>query len=362
MAKMRAFVTDGKGSGSVQLVPRPSPREGEILVKIHYAALNPGDWKLVEGDVLDGPAQPGLIAGCDFAGTVEDLNGSDWKKGQRVGGWVHGATFEGVGSFAEYMNIEASLVFAVPDNISLQQASTIPLAFATATQAMYQHLSLPEPYQSREDRVDFLVYGASTSVGLYAVQLGRVSGLRVIAVASSKNHDLLKRLGAEVTVDYHDEDWVGRVKEVTWGKLKYALDNIADGGSAEKVAHCLAHSAGSRLISLSPLDKESLRAVNSYVKAESMLAFTVFGRALGEEYTVFDNTGPETPGEKSAWEKYLRLVTGMLERGDLEANPVVKVGTLEDVIDAFRLSREGQLSATKAVLRAEAELGKDGYK
>ncbi|KAF5545795.1 toxD [Fusarium mexicanum] len=299
---MQAFVTDGKGSGAVQLIPRPSPQEGEILVKIHYVALNPGDWKLVEGDVLDGPAQPGLIAGCDFAGTVEDPNG--------------------IGSFAEYMNIEASL--------------------------------------SEEDRVDFLVYGASTSVGLYAVQLGKLSGLRVIAVASSKNHDLLKRLGAEVTVDYHDEDWVERVKEATGGRLRYALDNIADGGSLEKVACCLAYSAGSHLIALSPLNKESLHTVNPYVKAESMLAFTVFGRALGEEYTVFDNTGPETPDEKSAWEKYLRLVTGMLERGDLEANPVVEVGTLEDVTEAFRLSREGELSAEKAVLRVNTELGRDG--
>ncbi|KAF4498336.1 Zinc-type alcohol dehydrogenase [Fusarium agapanthi] len=320
---MRAFVTDGKGSGTVQLIPRPSPQEGEILVKIHYAALNPGDWKLVEGDVLDGPAQPSLIAGCDFAGTIEDPNGSDWKKGQRVGAWVHGATFESIGSFAEYINIEASLVFAVPDNISLQQASTISLAFATATRAMYQHLSLPEPYQSEEDGVDFLV------------------GLRVIAVASSKNHDLLKRLGAEATIDYHDEDWVKRVIETTRGKLRHALDNIADGGSPEKVARCLAHSAGSQLIALSPFNKESLHAVNPSVKAESMLAFTVFGRALGEEYTVFDNTGPETPNEKRAWEKYLRLVTGMLEKGDLEANPVVEVGTLEDVTEAFRLRGKG---------------------
>jgi NADPH:quinone reductase-like Zn-dependent oxidoreductase len=351
MTSMRAFVTDGKGSGSVQLSPRPSPQEGEILVKIHYSALNPGDWKLVEGDVLDGPAQPGLIAGCDFAGTVEDPNGSDWKKGQRVGGWVHGATFKGIGSFAEYMSIEASLVFAVPDNISLQQASTISLAFATATQAMYQHMSLPEPYQPNDGRVDFLVYGASTSVGIYAVQLGKLSGIRVIAVASSKNHDLLKRLGAEVTLDYHDEDWVERVKDVTEGKLRYALDNIADAGSPEKVANCLTHSEGSQLIALSPLDKESIHNVNPCVKAESMLAFTVFGKALGEEYTVFDNTGPETPDEKRAWEKYLRLVTKMLERGDLEANPVREVGTLDDVTEAFRLSREGKLSAEKAVLR-----------
>ncbi|KAF4342159.1 zinc-type alcohol dehydrogenase [Fusarium beomiforme] len=352
---MRAFVTDGKGSGLVQSIPRPTPCDGEILVKIHYAALNPGDWKLVEGDVLDGAAEPGLIAGCDFAGTVEDANGSRWKEGQRVGGWVHGATYPGIGSFAEYMNIEASLVFEAPDSITLQQASTISLAFATATQAMYRYLALPEPYQPNDDRMDFLVYGASTSVGLYAVQLGKLSGVRVIAVASSKNHDLLKRLGADVTLDYHNEDWVERVKDIAGDKLRYALDNIADGGSPAKVASCLAQSEGSHLIGLSPLDKEAIHVVNPYVKAESMLAFTVFGRALGKEYSVFDNTGPETPDEKRDWEKYLRLVTKMLEQGDLETTPVREVGALNDVTEAFRLSREGRLSAEKAVLKVIAE-------
>ncbi|KAF4455776.1 hypothetical protein F53441_1975 [Fusarium austroafricanum] len=351
MAMMRAFVTDGKGSGSIESVPHPTLHDGEILVKIHYAALNPGDWKLVEGDVMEGLAPPGLIAGCDFAGTVEDSNGSHWKKGQRVGGWVHGATYEGIGSFAELMNIEASLVFEVPQNISLQQASTISLAFATATQAMYQHMPFPEPYQSKNDRPDFLVYGASTSVGLYAVQLGKLSGIRVIAVASSKNHGLLKRLGAEVTIDYHDEDWVDQVKDITKGKLKYAFDIIADGGSLEKVTSTLMKREGAQLIALSPLNKDLIRGINPYVKAESMIAFTVFGRALGDEYRVFDGTGHETPKEKRAWEMYLRLVTEMLGRGDLETNPVREIGTLDDVLVAFRLSKEGRLSAEKAVLK-----------
>jgi NADPH:quinone reductase-like Zn-dependent oxidoreductase len=327
------------------------PGNGEILIKIHYAALNPGDWKLVEGDVLDGPAPPGLIAGCDFAGTVEEPNGSQWQKGQRVGGWVHGATYKGIGSFAEFVNIETPLVFGIPDNISLQQGATISLAFATATQAMFQHMRLPEPYQAKNSQVGFLVYGASTSVGLYAVQLGRLSGLRVIAVASTRNHDLLRRLGADFTLDYHDENWVDRVKEITGDKLQYALDNIADGNSTEKIANALMRKDGAQLIALSPVDKASIRAVNPHVKAESMMAFTVFGRALGEDYAMFDNAGDATPNEKQAWEKYLRLVTYMLENQDLEPNPVREVGILNDVVKAFGLSKDGKLSAEKAVLK-----------
>ncbi|CEI61955.1 hypothetical protein FVEN_g3000 [Fusarium venenatum] len=348
---MRAFVTDGKGSSSIQNVPRPAPSSGEILIKVHHVALNPGDWKLVEGDVLDGPAAPGLVVGCDFAGIVEEPNGSKWQKGQRVGGWVHGATYKEIGAFAEFISIEPTLVFAIPDNVSFQQGATISLAFATATQAMFQRMRLPEPYWPNESHVDFLVYGASTSVGLYAVQLGRLSGLRVIAIASTKNHDLLKKLGAYTTFDYHDEDWVDRVRDITNGKLKYAFDTIADEFSSGKMANALGRSDGAHLVALSPVNKSSIGAINPYVKAESIIAFTVFGRALGEDYAMFDNAGPATPGDKHAWENYLQLVTHMLKTKDLQPNHVREVGTLDNVIEAFRLSKEGKLSAEKAVLR-----------
>ncbi|KAL6916763.1 hypothetical protein FSHL1_008564 [Fusarium sambucinum] len=347
---MRAFVTDGKGSGSIQNVPRPSPSSGDILIKVHHVALNPGDWKLVEGDVLDGPAAPGLIVGCDFAGIVEEPNGSKWQKGQRVGGWVHGATYKGIGAFAEFISIEPTLVFTIPDNVTFQQGAAISLAFATATQAMFQRMELPEPYWPNESQFDFLVYGASTSVGLYAVQLGRLSGLRVIAIASTKNHDLLKRLGADITFDYHDEDWVDSVKDITNGKLKYAFDTIADGISSVKMANALRRSDGAHLVALSPVNRSTIESINPYVKAESIIAFTVFGRALGEDYAMFDNAGAATPGDKHAWENYLQLVTHMLKTKDLQPNPVREVGSLDNVIEAFRLSKEGKLSAEKAVL------------
>ena len=77
---MKAFVTVEGGSAAVQEVPKPVPSKGEILVRVHYAAQNPTDWKSV-------PYRPaGRIAGCDFAGTVADPNGSKWREGQRVAG------------------------------------------------------------------------------------------------------------------------------------------------------------------------------------------------------------------------------------------------------------------------------------
>lgn len=354
---MEAFVTDGEGSGSVQMVPLLTPGPGEILVKVHYSALNPTDWKGVKGSATRPPAPPGRIVGCDFAGTVIDPNGSTWVKGQRVAGFVQGTSSNGTesnpirGAFSHFVPVESSLVYAIPDNISFQQAATLPLAFATAVQAMYRRLALPEPYQSKTGEY-FLVYGGATSVGKYAIQLGKLSGFRVIAAASRKNHDLLKSLGADTLVDYHEEDWVEQVKNVCHGKLKYALDCIAQGGTPERVARALSHSKGDHLVTIIPLSKDTKSSIslsNPHVIAESTLVYTVFERPLS--YGGFDNCGKPTPEDKQVWEKYLRWLPKMLQEGDIKPNRIKEVGGLNDILTGFRLSEEGKVSAEKIIYR-----------
>ncbi|KAH7133062.1 chaperonin 10-like protein [Dactylonectria estremocensis] len=353
MATMRAFLTDGNGSGHVQNVTIPTLGAGEILVKTHYAALNPGDWKLVEGDVATGPAPKDLIVGCDFAGVVEDANNSHWSRGQRVAGFVHGTNeaFPKVGAFAEYITIEASLVYAIPDNVTFQQACTIPLAFATATQALYRRIVLPEPSLSRrKQNLDLLVYGASTSVGQYAIQLAKLSGLRVFAVAGSKNHDMLKDLGADLTFDYRDEGWAAQVEGVAGEDLRYALDCIAEGGSPEKITEILSHTDGHHLVALSPVDRDAISKIHPSLKAESTIAFSVFGKPLG--WGVFDNEdGPILLDDKKLWEDMLQWLPLVLEKGGLKPNQVKEVGTLDDVQEAFTLSKQGKVSAEKIVLK-----------
>ncbi|TPX18360.1 uncharacterized protein E0L32_011735 [Thyridium curvatum] len=351
MTTMRAFVTDGKKSGSVRDVDRPRPRPGQVLIKVHNAALNPGDWKLVEGNVASDGAPEGLVVGFDFAGTV--VQGPGWPRGQRVGGWTFG-TNEGDtqrGAFAEYVTLEPSLLFPVPDNITMAQASTVSLGYATATLALYFTLGLPEPYQGGGGgQQSLLVYGASSSVGLYAVQLGRLSGQRVIAVASAKNHGLLKELGADITVDYRDEDWVARVKEATQGGLRYAFDCIGQGGSAESIAEILSPSDGAHLVALNPLDKDAICAINPHIKAESIFAGACFGEPI-DFIKAFDNIGGPTPEHKKAWETYLSWLPAMLQKGDIVPNRVKEMGTLESVLEAFELSKAGKLSAEKAVFQ-----------
>ncbi|KAH8819322.1 chaperonin 10-like protein [Xylogone sp. PMI_703] len=354
---MEAFVTDGEGSGSVQQVPLPTPGSGEILVKIHYSALNPTDWKGVKGSATRPSAPPGRIVGCDFAGTVVDPNGSTWLKGQRVAGFVQGTSTNGTGSnpirgaFSQFIPVESTLVYAIPDSISFQQAAVIPLAFATAVQAMYQRLALPEPYQSKTGEF-FLVYGGASSVGNYAIQLGKLSGMRVIATASQKNHELLRELGADILVDYHDEDWVEQVKSASQNKLKYALDCIAIGGTTQKIAQALSHGEGDHLVTIVPLSqdiKDSINRLNPHTTVESTLVYTVFERALS--YGGFDNCGKPTPADKQVWEKFLRWLPRMLQEGDLKPNRIKEIGGLNDILTGFKLSEEGKLSAEKIVYR-----------
>ena len=117
-------------------------------------------------------------------------------------------------------------------------------------------------------------------------------------MASTKNHEFLKKLGADVTVNYRDEGWVDQVKDITGSELQYALDCIAYGESAKNTAKALMSKDGARLISLSFVDKSSVHAANSHVKVEAMIALTVFGRALPEAFGAFDNTGGETPEDQ----------------------------------------------------------------
>ncbi|KAL0941961.1 zinc-binding oxidoreductase [Colletotrichum truncatum] len=356
MATMKAIITQGNGVISVQSIPRPKPGPGEILVKVHYAAQNPSDWKTVKGSPpVVPPAPAGLILGCDFAGTVEDPNGSAWRKGQRVAGFVHGSSNNGTpanpirGTYAEYVSIESSLVFQVPENVELKGASTIGLAFATAMQALYQRLSLPEPSESKTGDW-FLVYGGATSVGNYAIQLAKLSGLRVITTASPKNHEQLKSLGADVVLDYHG-DWVEEAKKITEGKLQRALDTISANGSTAKIAQALSQIEGDHVIILIPAfppAKEEIKAVNPHVKVEWTIVYTVFERALPFR---IENCGDETPEDKKLWEKYLRLLPQYLERGEVKPDKVKELDGLESVEDGLKISEEGKLSNEKLVFK-----------
>ncbi|KAH8892167.1 zinc-binding dehydrogenase [Thozetella sp. PMI_491] len=352
---MKAFVTDGNGSATVRSdVAIPTPGPGEILVKVTHVAQNPTDWK---GMKFGGPA--GAIIGCDFAGLIADANGSHWPKGQAVAGLVFGKTTAPPrGAFAEYLVTEAGQVFAIPDGTSPQEAATLPLAYATAAQALVQRLGLPELSRPANTADPVLVSGGATSVGMYAVQLAKQAGLFVVATANPRNHAMLRELGADVVVDYADNNWPAHVRDLTKGRLQHALDCVSEKSTLADVARALSQTQGGKVVTIVPRKQEDLDGVEGVgqgVKVESTIVYTVFGRDVGEStpvYKLFDNTGLETlAGDREFWEKQLRLLPGYLQDGKVKPNPVRERGGLDDLLEGFKEQEQGKVRAEKLVYK-----------
>lgn len=344
---MKALVTIQGKTAEVQSVDRPQPEAGEILIKVHYVAQNPTDWKAMTA------VPAGRIIGCDFAGTVSDTNGSSrWREGQRVAGFVQGATVQPTrGAFAEYVVVEDSLVYAIPEGTSFQEAAVMPLPFGTAVQALFQRLKLPEPSKPAKSASPLLINGGTTSVGLYAVQLAKLAGLYVVATGSKKNHELLKSLGADAVVDYSDKDWPEQVRDLTHDSLQHAFDCISENGTPQAIAKALSSTKGGHIVTLLPIGhiRDWGEIQDSKVRLESTVVYTVFERPL--KYKAFENCGSATPEDKAVWEKYLSMLPELLSSGKIKPNPVRERGGIDDILSGFKDQQEGKVSAEKLVYK-----------
>ena len=164
----------------------------------------------------------------------------NYTKGERVAGCVHGgldAELGVRGAFSEYVVQDASLVFRYPSTISPESAATIPLAGITAALALFYEMGLSLPPATSASSL--LVWGGSTSVGQYAIQLGKAAGCYVIATASPARHAYLKELGADVCFDYRDPDVVSQIKKAAKDNLTHAIDCISEQGSTAQVCATL---------------------------------------------------------------------------------------------------------------------------
>ena len=174
----------------LETIPRPVPKANEVLIKVHFAGVNPVDWKFRAGYLKDFmPVQLPFVPGIDVSGTIEEL-GSEvkgLKKGQAVFGVANGA-------YAEYAIASANDITAKPDSLRFEQAATLPVGALTAWQAV-------EDAGIKAGQT-VAVLGAAGGVGLFAVQFARAKGAKVIGTASSANLEYVKSLGAEKSVDY----------------------------------------------------------------------------------------------------------------------------------------------------------------
>lgn len=206
---MKAIVYEKYGPPDVlhlQEVEKPTPKEDEVLVKVHAASINAADWHLLTADIflirlmgmgLLKPKNP--ILGADVAGRVEAVgrNVKQFKPGDAVFGDVFG---HGSGSFAEYVTAPASALVLKPKNLSFEQAAAVPLAAITALQGLRDvgHIQSGQKV---------LIQGASGGVGTFAVQIAKSFGTEVTAVCSTRNLEQARALGADHVIDYTKEDF-----------------------------------------------------------------------------------------------------------------------------------------------------------
>lgn len=144
-------------------------------------------------------------------------------------------------AFQLYSKTFEILVSPIPDSLSFEEATVLPLAISTASAGLYQktHLALPYPSTNPQPTGQtLLVWGGSSSVGATAIQLAAASGLKVVATASSKNHDFVKSLGAAAVIDYNSSNVVDEILaaiEQQGGKFAGAYDAISEPGSLKHI-------------------------------------------------------------------------------------------------------------------------------
>uniref|UniRef100_A0A8H7N301 Enoyl reductase (ER) domain-containing protein n=1 Tax=Bionectria ochroleuca TaxID=29856 RepID=A0A8H7N301_BIOOC len=197
----------GAGKIGIQEGKKPQPNDHQILIKVVACGQNPLDVGVVgiTANISEfADFYTGNTIGCDFAGIVESTGSltTRFQPGDRVAGFVPG-NLQDQGAFAEFLVTEEAFSARIPDDVSFEQAATIGVAASTAAISLYSHLNLPRRRKDPNPFKEFiLVNGGSSAMGTMVIQIAKMSGAKVIALASSKNFGLVQSYGADKVFDY----------------------------------------------------------------------------------------------------------------------------------------------------------------
>ena len=289
MATMNAVIASTVGPVFTQ-VDLPSPGPADVLVRVHYAALNRADLGMLKGAAHGRTGGTGTPLGLEWAGEIVEVgrDAGDWHVGDRV-------MAAGGNAFAEFALGHSKRIYRVPQGLSLEQATTFPVALQTEHDAIRTHGEL-------ETGQSILIQGASSGVGLMAMQMAKHFGAGLVIGTSThqKRRAQLTNYGADLAVDTSNPDWVAQVNEATDGKgVDVLIDHVAGPLANDNLN---ATRIGGRIVNVGRLggmkgefnfDLHALRRINyigvtfrtrSGVEVEEIIAKTIedLGPALAE--------------------------------------------------------------------------------
>ncbi|KAG2076352.1 GroES-like protein, partial [Suillus decipiens] len=329
------FLSKKQGNFEIGSRSIPSPGAGQLLVKIQSAALNPVDYKIKDYGVF--VTHYPAILGVDIAGTVEELGeGVDsFRKGDRV--LAHGKFTNDFAAFQQYTLTDASSTAKIPPNESFDSAATVPLGLDTALVGLYGNqfgAGITPPWMKGvgKSNTPIVIFGGSSSVGLYTIQFARLSGFYpVITTASPSNEDLVRDYGATHFFDRNlsDEQLKTAISKVTDDPIRIVYDAISSPETQSVAWELLANEGTLVLTRTSALVKED----------------------DGKGRKVIQTLGsPGIPQNKELCRSSWGMVETWLSEGTIKPNKYeVLPNGLEGIIEGLERMKLGQVSGTKLV-------------
>lgn len=293
---------------------KPTPKKGEVLIKIHASGVNPIDNKIRLG--LSPYASPVLpaILGTDLAGVIEEIGEgvTDFKVGDEVYGLAGGVL--GVqGTLAEYTAVDADLLAIKPKNLSMKEAAAIPLVLLTAWEGLIDRAKV-----QKGDKV--LVHAGAGGVGHMVVQLAKIFGADVYATVSSQKAEIVKSYGAK-PIDYKTETVEDYVNQYTDGKGFDIIYDTVGGQSLDDSFKAIRHYG--QIASCYAFGTHAL--ATSSLRSASLHGIFVLRPMIGNE--------------------------GRKHHGDIlkETTKLIEEGKLKPLIDPRKFTLDNAMEAHKAV-------------
>jgi NADPH:quinone reductase-like Zn-dependent oxidoreductase len=279
----------------VDEAPYTSPSEGELVIRTKAMALNPADWHIQTKGML--VTQFPAILGCDVAGEVVEVHPSlanRFAATDRVIGSANPLNNkDGVycySGFQEYVVLNSPQIAKIPEQTSYEDAVVLPLGVNTAASCIFSDeiLNLDMPTASHGGKgKTLLIWGASSSVGSCGVQMAALAGYDVVAVASRKNHDMVKDLGAKACYDHNDATVVDDVVEDLKGKhVIGAYAAISTVATIPLICEILDRCGGEKVVASVMPGAEALSSRD--VKVQSNLAAMQSFRAGGKLAAIWE--------------------------------------------------------------------------